>query len=445
MAALGLMAAFSQAPVAAASEPDYVPGEVLVRFAGQPVSSVVELPAGVGVAAAAQALDRNPAVATAVPDYIATAAAAFPNDTGRSGAAGGWRKMQWNFLPTCAALCATQDQPADTSRGGIDAPQAWKTLSNRGRGGAEGVRIAVLDTGVAFRSKEPKFRRSPDFSPKQFAGGYDFVSKSKLPLDRDGHGTHVTGTIAEQTNNKRGLTGLAYAAKIIPVRVLNAQGSGNAADIARGIRYAVKRHADVINLSLEFGAGVGDCSQVPDICDALKSATLKNNIVAVAASGNQGASSVKFPAAAPRVISVGATTKDACVADYSNFGGGLDLVAPGGGAPRNISSCDTDGSGFDISAPIFQLTFNGPGFKRFGYPSDFRGTSMATAHASGVAAMVIASRVVGKRPSRDAVECQLKATARHGDAQLGQPFDSDLFGAGLIDAGAAVNGRASGC
>ena len=102
-------------------------------------------------------------------------------------------------------------------------------------------------------------------------------------------------------------------------------------------------------------------------------------------------------------------------------------------------------SGGDISSrgvPIIQLTFMG-GLKHFGYPQGYEGTSMAAAHVSGVAAMVIASGVVGRSP--DAIECQLEATARHTDGELGQPYDPRLFGAGLVDAAAAVRARAPGC
>ncbi len=445
MLAIALAAALAQAPAAPAAGADYVPGEVLVRFQGDG-SHLVELPKGVGVGAATRALERNPEVAYAVPNYIATASA-FPNDPGRSGKPGGWRRMQWNFLP-CGSTCNPAAQSADfEARGGIDAPAAWRTLSSRGKVGAKGVRIAVLDTGIAFRSKKPRFRRSPDFSPRQFARGYDFVDKDKLPLDEDGHGTHVAGTIGEQTGNKRALTGLAYRAKILPVRVLDDEGIGTARNIARGLRYAIKRHADVINMSFEFGVGIDSCAQIPDVCKALKTATRKRGIVAVAASGNKAQSVAAMPARAPRVIGVGATTKDACVASYSSGGDGLDLVAPGGGGPRNIPPvCISDGTSFDIAAPIFQLTFNGPGFRNFAFPGNYIGTSMASAHASGVAAMVIASRVLGKNPSPDAVECQLEATARSGGPpELGEPYSSSDFGAGLIDAGAAVKARAASC
>jgi serine protease len=162
----------------------------------------------------------------------------------------------------------------------------------------------------------------------------------------------------------------------------------------------------------------------------------------VAAAGNENGEPVAFPADAPHVLGVGRTTKDACLASDSRTGAGLDLVAPGGGYPL-LSTCGTDDPFFTRGIPIFQLTFDGPSFTSFGYPGGYEGTSMAAAHASGVAALVIASGVVGSSPT--AVECQLEATARRTDSQLGQPYDPRLFGAGLIDAAAAVRARAPGC
>ena len=95
--------------------------------------------------------------------------------------------------------------------------------------------------------------------------GYDFVDDDPYPVDRNGHGTHVAGTIAESTNNRMGATGIAYGARIMPVRTLDATGAGDAVTIARGIRYAVSRHADVINLSLEFAPFV-DARTSPTSC-----------------------------------------------------------------------------------------------------------------------------------------------------------------------------------
>ncbi len=200
-------------------------------------------------ARAAAELRQQPGVAYALPNYIAHTSA-VPNDRGLFSAAGDWRRTQWNFLP-CGSLCGQSPSPlAFEARGGINALAAWDTLKKRGAAQGRGARVAVLDTGVAFANSKPTFVRSPDFASGQFVAGHDFVdggkrkSKTKgkgLPLDRDGHGTHVTGTIAERTGNKVALTGLVPKAKVIPVRVLDAQGFGTARDIAAGIRFAAKR------------------------------------------------------------------------------------------------------------------------------------------------------------------------------------------------------------
>jgi serine protease len=419
--------------------PGYLPGELLVRFDGGS-EQLLKLPQGVDVAAAQQALHSNPAVAYAVPNYVAHASG-IPDDTGLAGVPGGWERTQWNFLP-CGSLCGQSPTPLQfQERGGLNAPEAWDILKQRGAPGGKGARVAVLDTGVAYMTRKPKFRRSPDFSRKQFLPGYDFVDKDRQPLDEDGHGTHVTGTIAERTGNHFALTGLASRAKIIPVRVLDSEGFGTARNIARGIRWAANHKAQVINMSFEFSLGVNSCGKIKGICAAVKYAFKKGALV-VAAAGNENGEPVAYPAGAPHVIGVGRTTKDACLASDSRTGAGLDLVAPGGGFPL-LASCGTDDALFSRGVPIFQLTFSGGGFTSFGYPGGYEGTSMAAAHVSGVAAMVIASHLVGSSPT--AVECQLEGTARRTDAQLGQPYDPRLFGAGLVDAAAAVRARAPGC
>jgi len=423
----------------APTQPGYVPGQLLVRFDGGN-EQVLKLPAGVDVATAERSLDANPTVDYAVPNYVAHASA-IPDDPGISGAPGGWERMQWNFLP-CGSLCGESATPLPfQERGGLNAIGAWDILKQRGTPAGKGARVAVLDTGVAYMTRKPKFRRSPDFSRKQFLPGYDFVDKDRQPLDEDGHGTHVSGTIAERTGNHVGLTGLASRAKIMPVRVLDSEGFGTARNIAKGIRWAANHKAQVINMSFEFSLGVNSCGKIKGICSAIKYAFKKGALV-VAAAGNENGEPVAYPAGAPHVIGVGRTTKDACLASDSRTGAGLDLVAPGGGFPL-LASCGTDDPLFSRGVPIFQLTLVGAGFTNFGYPGGYEGTSMAAAHVSGVAALVIGSHLVGSSPA--AVECQLEATARHADSQLGQPYDPRLFGAGLVDAAAAVTARAPGC
>ena len=449
------VAAAAAAPAPAVDAPDhaapaFVPGEVVVGLEGGR-EKVVELPASVGVGEGVRELRADEGVAFAHPNYIARAAA-VPNDRGRFTEPGDWRRSQWNFLP-CGSLCGQSPAPVEfQARGGINALAAWTTLKQRGAGGGKGARVAVVDTGVAFTSVKPRFKRSPDFSPKQFIRGRDFVDPPKgkegrrswgLPLDRDGHGTHIAGTIAEQTGNKIGLTGLVPKAKIIPVRVLDAQGFGTASDISQGIRFAAQRGADVINMSFEFSAGVDRCSEIKSVCAAVNFAAKRGALV-VAAAGNSNGAPIAFPARAPKVVGVGRTTKDACLADDSRTGEGLDLSAPGGGFPM-LGSCGSTDQLFSRGDTIYQLTLIGPGFTRFGFPSDYEGTSMAAAHVTGVAAMIVASKVLGRNPKPAAIECQLEATARSGPGELGQDYDPALFGAGLVDAAAAVAGRAPGC
>ena len=421
------------------AQPQFVPGELLVRFHGAP-ERVLRLPSAVGVDEAAEALRANDGVAWAVPDYVAHSSA-VPNETGFNGTPGGWQRVQWNFLP-CGSLCGQSTTPLPfEARGGINAPGAWDVLKQRRAPGAKDVKIAVLDTGIAYRTMKPRFRKSPDFGRKQFLPGRDIVVGDDLPLDRDGHGTHVTGTIAGQTGNRFALTGLAYRAQIIPVRVLDQQGFGNAKDIADGIRLAVKRDARIINMSFEFGGAVNSCAKIPQICKAIKFAA-KKQVVVVSAAGNDNTQPIAFPAAAPHASASAGSPRTPASRTAHAPETGLDLVAPGGGPPL-LPSCGANDAYFARNAPIFQLTFDGPSFRRFGYPTYYEGTSMAAAHVSGVAAMVIASRVVGSAATR--VECQLEATARRGVGQLGQPYDPILFGAGLVDAAAAVTARAPGC
>ncbi|HWX96758.1 MAG TPA: S8 family serine peptidase, partial [Solirubrobacteraceae bacterium] len=285
--------------------------------------------------------------------------------------------------------------------------------------------------GVAYANRGP-FRRSPDFTAHQFVRGYDFVAGDPFPNDRNGHGTFVASTIAEATNNGRGLTGLAFGARLMPVRVLDSQGEGEASTIAQGVFYAVHHGAQVINLSLEFSPGV-TASDIPELIEALRYAH-RRGVLVVAAAGNEGHTAIAFPAHAPTVVSVGATTEHGCLAGYSNDGTGLTLVAPGGGADASLPgdpNCRTDvPSGRDI----FQVTFSGNSPRLFGVPTGYEGTSMAAPHVSATAALVIASGVLGPHPTPAQIVARLRATAR----KLGGPGDQSLYGAGLVNAAAAT-------
>jgi len=427
--ALSANATASQTGVAPARE--FSPRQLLVKFEGQRLGHAVSLPAGTGVRSAAAALRQNPRVVFAEPNYIAVASAEptpyDPSDSGSiealasAGEVGKWVYKQWNFLapggPESAAL--------PLSPGGIDAPSAWRHLIDAGRPGGAGVVVAVLDSGVAYRSFGGKFRRSPDFGPGQFVPGYDFVGHDRLPLDENGHGTHVAGTIAEKTDNAFGLTGIAYGAELMPVRVLDRQGRGNALAISRGVRFAVAHGADVINMSFNFPCG----KRVPVVDEALRQAYLAG-AVTVASGGNLGSEGcVSEPATAPRVIGVGGTTEGACLGAYSLAGGSIDLVAPGGGIPR--SGCPSVSS-----RPIYQVTFRPGSTSEFAIPATYVGTSMAAAHVSGAAALVLASGAIRKQETPpalvDVVTRRLCATAR----DLGLPDPQQ--GCGLLDVGKAT-------
>jgi serine protease len=362
------------------------------------------------VAHAIARLRANPAVQSAAPNAIAHASGYIPPDPGRSGLPGGWQAVQWNFAGPY----------------GVNAPDAWSNLMRAGRPGGKGVTVAVLDTGVAYENRG-RFRRSPDFRPSHFVDPYDFVGHDRHPDDANGHGTHVTGTINEATGNPIGLTGLAYGAKIMPVRVLDRYGDGDSAAISQGVRYAVSHHAQIINLSFEFDSGTST-RDVPDLLTALRDAK-RAGVLVVAASGNEGSGALAYPARAKSVMSVGASTEHGCAAEYSNAGASLDIVAPGGGPDADLPDPQCQPGSSD-GRNVVQMTFTGS-VRSFGLPGDYTGTSMATPHVSATAALVIASGVLGAHPSPDAIMRRLKATAR----PLGA---ARHYGAGLVDAAAAT-------
>jgi serine protease len=419
LAALGLVLL---APPAGAA--DYVRDEVVVRYAPDAAAArtspaagartrVVKVRDGRSVAEKAAQLRRRSDVLSATPNYIARASF-IPNDPGRGNVPGGWQALQWNFAGPF----------------GVNAPAAWDNLARVGRPGGAGVTVAVLDTGVAY-SDRGRFTRSPDLRGNRFAHGYDFVDRDRFPNDLNGHGTHVASTIAESVDNGIGVTGLAFGAKIMPVRVLDRYGEGDSASISKGIRFATRKGVQIINLSFEFDGAIR-AGQIPDILDALRFARRKGVLV-IGASGNAAAHAVAYPARAHDVLSVAATTEHGCLADYSNDGPTLDLSAPGGGPDEPL---DGDPNCHPLDPPghgIVQMTFK-PSHGAFGLPGNYSGTSMAAPHVSGTAALVIASGVLGPRPSPAAVETRLKVTAR----DLGAPGPDNRYGAGLIDAAAAT-------
>jgi serine protease len=378
---------------------------------------VLQVPAGLSMQTALTRLRRRRSVAWAVPDYVAHATGtSIPNDPGTTGSTpGNWQLSQWNFSGTY----------------GVNAPQAWANVAADGAPGGSKVVVAVLDTGVAYANRG-RYRRSPDFSKYSFVQGYDFIDRDPYANDHNGHGTFVAGTIAENTDNRYGLTGLAFASRIMPVRVLDGAGEGDASVIAEGVRFAVKHGARVINLSLEFSSDVS-ASDIPELIEALHYAYRKGVLV-VAAAGNEGSTSLPYPARARHVIAVGATTEHGCLASYSNDGRGIALVAPGGGPDASLPEDPNCHPEIPSGRDIFQMTLTGSSPREFGFPGGYEGTSMATPHVTATAALIIAAGILGRKPTPAQITTRLKDTAR----KLGGPRDRSLYGAGLLDAAAAT-------
>lgn len=287
-------------------------------------------------------------------------------------------------------------------------PSNWsKTVADGGQNG-NGVIVAVIDTGSSKLS---------DFNETSFVPGYNFVKNNRDARDDNGHGTHVAGTIAESTNNGVGGVGVAYRAAIMPIKVLSAEGSGSVAAIVQGIRWATDHGADVINMSL----GGGGYSKA--MANAVKYAHDKG-VVVVCAAGNSATSRPSYPAAYPGAIAVAATQSDERVTFYSNWGKHITISAPGGNTRGN------DG----VEGGVLQNTISDHGEDTYRY---FMGTSMASPHIAGVAALIV-SEGIDRKP--DLVRQILTETARAPSGfEQDKPKDyAEHYGAGIVDASKAV-------
>jgi serine protease len=288
-------------------------------------------------------------------------------------------KEQWNFRQ-------------------IGMEKAWDVT--RGKGAV----VAVIDTGVAFENDSDGCYQAKDFGKTGFVPGFDFIHDNKHPNDDQGHGTHVAGTIAESTHNKEGCAGIAPEAKIMPIKVLSKEGYGSTGDIADGIRWAADHGANVINMSLG--------SPFPSaILHAACQYAYKKGVTIVCAAGNSGTEGVGYPAAFRECIAVSAVGPGGKLAPYSSYGPQIAVAAPGG-----------DKSLGDAAGVLQNTVLNG----QDDYYS-FQGTSMASPHVAGVAALLISQGIRDPGEVKAAIQKAARPKAPRNQ-----------YGAGLLDAGAAV-------
>jgi serine protease len=311
-----------------------------------------------------------------------------------------------------------------TGAGGTYATQAWDVTS-----GAGSV-VAVLDTGITNHSD-----LNANILP-----GYDFIIDTAVAADGNGrdsdpsdpgdayggypsswHGTHVAGTVAAVTNNAKGVAGMAYSAKVVPVRVLG-KGGGYDSDIADAVIWASggsvsgvpanANPAEAINLSL---GGQGTCGSAMQ--SAINGAVGRGTTLAIAA-GNSNANTSGFsPANCNNVIAVGSVTSTGARSSFSNYGAIVDVAAPGSSILSTLNSGTA-----------------GPGAESY---ASYSGTSMATPHVAGVIALIQAVSTTPKTPAE--VETIIKNTARAFPSTPSQPI-----GTGILQAKAAVDAAGGG-
>ncbi|MGW6197180.1 S8 family serine peptidase [Kribbella sp. NPDC055110] len=259
--------------------------------------------------------------------------------------------------------------------------------------------IGVLDTGVDAGHPDLVGHLLP---------GYNTFNTALAPNDGDGHGTSVTGIIAAGTSNGIGIAGVAWNAKVRPVKVLNDRGEGDDSNLINGINWAVKNHVRVINMSL---GGEGDN---PVLHQAIQNAVTAG-VVLVAAAGNTGSSDLHYPGAYPEVLSVGATTPAGVLTSFSTWGDSVDIAAPG----TDITS----------TAPRAKTP---AGYEP--YLLGLGGTSFSSPIVAGVAALV-RNKWPTLTPAQ--VMARLKATARDAGPRGNDPY----YGAGILDAYQALGGK----
>jgi subtilisin family serine protease len=328
--------------------------------------ALLEPAPGQSVDDAIEALEADADVIYAEPDYAVTADLT-PNDPH-------YATYQWHYPK-------------------IGLPAAWDTTT-----GSASIIVAVVDTGVELTD--------PELDSKITSGGnagYDFANNDADPTDDHGHGTHVAGTIAAETNNATGVAGICWSCKIMPVKALDNTGNGSTFDVAAGIDWARTHGAQVVNLSL------GSLFNSATLQTAVDNANAAGLVVVGAAGNNAGDANmsddgVMYPGAYPNAIAVGATDSSDVVASFSNYGPELDVTAPG------VSILSTVlGSGYQ----------------------SWSGTSMATPHVAGVVGLMKAAGITDPATIRT----RLTSTA----TDLGTVGFDNNYGHGRINAHLALD------
>ena len=298
----------------------------------------------------------------------------------------------------------------------VNAEAAWEVSAGKD------VVVAVIDTGVAAEdAPDRNIKKMRDLAGTEIVKGYDFVDNDAFAWDGHGHGTHVAGTIAQTTGNKYGVAGLAHQSKIMPLRVLNSRGFGQVSDIADAIRFAADNGAQVINMSLG--------GPLPSlVMKRAVSYAHKKGVTVVAAAGNGGKRAPGFPAAYNDVIAVAATQFDRHTTFYSQWGGFVDIAAPGGN-----TRIDQDGDGRPDG--VMQETLKDGRTNEHDFAL-YMGTSMASPHVAAAAALVISQGVTHP----DKVEAVLKKTANADEKKRFKDNTefNERYGAGIMQADAAV-------
>lgn len=337
------------------------------------------VPESVAVEEVVAALRRNPEVAYAEPDYQ-TRLNTTPNDE--------YFSRQYSLYNAGSKL-NLPGSPTGKSRADIHATAAWEET----KGSAEVV-IAVVDTGVDYDH--------PDLKNKVISKGRDFVFGDDDATDDNGHGTHVAGIIAADTNNGQGIAGVAWNSRLLPLKAIDKEGSGFYSWLIDAILWASDNGASVINISL------GGDESADALRDALRYA-FNHNVVCVASAGNDGVD-VDYPAAYDEyVLAVAATDYNDARPDWSSPGSQVDVAAPG---VQILSTVPT--------------WYWGPGSLPYGYAD---GTSQAAPHVSGLAALL-----KGLRPWLTAKEIMqvIRYTADDVNAD-GHPGPDKFVGYGRIN------------